>query len=389
MSEDILDPIRALLPGVREDAVKVEALRTIPQETMRALVGTGLLRTFQPRALGGAEGDPAAFFAGIRLLSSGCGSVGWTASLMGTTAWHVALLEEQAHDEVWGDDPDALVTSSYAPLGRLVPDEAGYRLSGTWNSVVGADLADWMMLGSQVIGRSGEPIDYAAVLLPRSEVEVGEAWGAVGLRGTGTRAVTVEETHVPLHRVYATARRSTLVEALRAPTAPALYRVPYAAIYSTSITAPLLGAAEGAYAYYTERSRQRSRLSLGARSGEDPSTSLAIARGLNELDASVLQIERDLRELHACALHNEPVPIELRLRARRDQVLSTERAVDAIELLLRAAGGHGVQGSTPILRAWRDIHTGAAHLVNNVGQGAGLYGRWALGFGVDDTLVSV
>lgn len=389
MSDDVLHSVRGLLPDLLADAVRVEALRTIPQQTMEALVATKLLRMFQPAAVGGLEAEPVLFFTGIRLLANACCSTAWTASLMGTTAWHVSLLEEQSAYDVWGDSPDALVTSSYAPLGQLVPAESGYRLSGTWRSVVGAALSDWLMLGSQVIGRSGEPIDYAAVLVPRSAVRLGEAWSAVGLRGTGTRVVEVTDVGVPAHHVYATTRRNRLIELLREPEAPALYRMPFASIFSTSITAPLIGAAEGAYSYYIERTRSRSRLTLGARGPEGRSATLAIARGLGALDASVLQIDRNLRELYDCGQRNEPIPMELRLRARRDQVLSTERAVEAIDLLLKSAGGHGVQGNTPIQRAWRDIHTGAAHLVNDVDQGVSTYGRWVLGLGVEDSLVLV
>lgn len=389
VSEQVLDSVRELLPAVLEDAVRVEALRTVPETTMEPLVATKLLRMFQPAAQGGLEGDPATYFHGIRLLASACGSTGWTASLLGTTAFHVSLLEEQSAVDVWGDQPDALVTSSYAPLGRLVPAESGYLLSGTWRSVVGAALSDWLMLGCQVIGRTGEPIDYAAVLVPRSSVQLGEAWGAIGLRGTGARVVEITNAEVPAHRVYATNRRNQLLETLGQPGTPTLYRMPFATIYSTSITAPLIGAADGAYTYYIERAKARSRLTLGTRGPEDRSAALSISRGLGALDASVLLLERNLRDLRSYGERNEPVPMELRLRARRDQVLSTERAVDAIDALLRTAGGHGVQGHTPIQRAWRDIHTGAAHLVNNVDQAVGTYGRYLLGLGVDDSMVLV
>jgi 3-hydroxy-9,10-secoandrosta-1,3,5(10)-triene-9,17-dione monooxygenase len=175
---------------------------------------------------------------------------------------------------------------------------------------------------------------------------------------------------------------------LRSPDAPALYRVPFASIHSAAIAAPLLGAAEGAYDYHLARMRGRSKLSHGGRkrTGEEFAI-VAVARGAGEIDASTLQLERDLRELMGHALRNEPIPMELRLRARRDQVRGTERAVEAIDLLFKAAGGHGVQVGNPIQRAWRDVHTGAAHAVNDVEHGLTLYGRWAYGLGVDDSLI--
>jgi 3-hydroxy-9,10-secoandrosta-1,3,5(10)-triene-9,17-dione monooxygenase len=389
LDEEILDPVRDLLPALREDAVRVEALRTVPERTMESLAATGLLRTFQPVAVGGAEGDPLTFFTGVRLLAGACGSTGWTVSLMGASSFHVSLLEPQSAVDVWSEDPHALVTASYAPLGRLVPAESGYRLSGTWTSVMGAALADWMILGSQVIGRTGEPIDYAAVLVPRSAVRLGEAWHAIGLRGTGTRVVEVAEAEVPAHRVYGTARRNQLIELLRKPEASTLFRVPFGSLYATSISAPLVGMAEGAYSYYVERTRARSRLTLGTRGPAHRSATLAVTRGLSTLDASVLQMDRNLGEVLECGRNNVPVPMELRMRVRRDQVLAVETSVESIELLIKTAGGHGVQGDTPIQRAWRDIHTGAAHLVNNADQAMAAYGKWVLGMGVDDSMLLV
>jgi hypothetical protein len=35
------------------------------------------------------------------------------------------------------------------------------------------------------------------------------------------------------------------------------------------------------------------------------------------------------------------------------------------------------------------VHTGAAHVVNDAEQGMSLYGRWAYGLGVDDSLILV
>lgn len=390
MTIDVLDAVRALAPGIRDDAARTESERNISTDTMAALVDTGLFRMFQPRAHGGSERDPVAFFTAIRLLASACGSTGWAASLMGATPWHVALLEPQAAEEVWGESADTLVTSSYAPVGRLTPEEGGYRLSGAWRSAPGAEHCGWIVLGSLLIGQSGDPVDYTAVLVPRSDLTLTDDWNVVGLRGSGSKDVVVSNVFVPPHRIYGSAGRTRVTDIQRLPDSPVLYRVPFASIHSTAITAPLLGAAEGAYRYHLARVRGRNRLSHGGRKGaEDDFAHVAIARGTGELDASVLQLDRDLREQYEHAERNEPIPMELRLRARRDQVRCTERAVEAVDLLFKAAGGHAVRTSTPIQRCWRDVHTGAAHLVNDVEQGMSMYGRWAYGLGVDDSLILV
>lgn len=305
MTIDVLDAVRALAPGIRDDAARTESERNISTDTMAALVDTGLFRMFQPRAHGGSERDPVAFFTAIRLLASACGSTGWAASLMGATPWHVALLEPQAAEEVWGESADTLVTSSYAPVGRLTPEEGGYRLSGAWRSAPGAEHCGWIVLGSLLIGQSGDPVDYTAVLVPRSDLTLTDDWNVVGLRGSGSKDVVVSNVFVPPHRIYGSAGRTRVTDIQRLPDSPVLYRVPFASIHSTAITAPLLGAAEGAYRYHLARVRGRNRLSHGGRKGaEDDFAHVAIARGTGELDASVLQLDRDLREQYEHAERN-------------------------------------------------------------------------------------
>jgi 3-hydroxy-9,10-secoandrosta-1,3,5(10)-triene-9,17-dione monooxygenase len=390
VAKDVLESVRELLPIIRERAPRTESERTIPEETVTALIEAGVFGMFRPRQYGGSESDPVDYFTAVRWLASACPSTGWVVSLLGITPWHVALLEPQTSADVWGADQSVLVSSSYAPTGRLVPVDGGYRLSGAWRSAPGAEHCEWILLGTLMMGPSGDPVDYTAVVVPRSDCVLKDGWNVVGLRGAGSRDVLVRGAFVPPHRIYGAEGRRRIAKDQRNPDAPALYRVPFASIHSTAITAPLLGAAEGAYRYHLARMRRRSRLSHGGRrwSGDEFGP-VAVARGASEIDASILQIERDLREQMEHALRNEPIPIELRLRARRDQVRSTERAVEAVDLLFKAAGGHAVQDGNPIQRAWRDVHTGAAHVVNDAEQGMSLYGRWAYGLGVDDSLILV
>jgi 3-hydroxy-9,10-secoandrosta-1,3,5(10)-triene-9,17-dione monooxygenase len=390
VASDVLKAVRALLPAVRERASRTEAERAVPPETVTALADAGFFAMFRPARFGGSESDPVDYFTAVRLLASACPSTGWTASLLGISPWHVALFEPQTGDDVWGADPSVLVSSSYAPTGRLVPADGGYRLSGTWRSAPGAEHCDWIVLGTLMIGSTGDPVDYTTAVVPRSDYTLKDGWNVVGLRGAGALDVQVDDVFVPPHRIFGAAGRRRIARFQRGPDAPALYRVPFACVHSTALVVPLLGAAEGAYAYHLARMRRRSELSHGGRKWSgDEFAPVAVARGSGEIDASVLQLERDLRELTGHAQRNERIPIELRLRARRDQVRSAERAVEAVDLLLKAAGGHGVQAGNPIQRAWRDVHTGAAHVVNDVDQGMSLYGRWAYGLGVDDSLILV
>jgi 3-hydroxy-9,10-secoandrosta-1,3,5(10)-triene-9,17-dione monooxygenase len=71
--------------------------------------------------------------------------------------------------------------------------------------------------------------------------------------------------------------------------------------------------------------------------------------------------------------------MELRARARRDQVRGTERAIHAVDMLFENSGGHALGRGTHIERAWRDAHSGRVHTVNDPERALTTYGKLAWG----------
>jgi 3-hydroxy-9,10-secoandrosta-1,3,5(10)-triene-9,17-dione monooxygenase len=60
--EQYLERVRSLVPALRERAPACEALRRLPDETVKDFQSLGLLRAVQPRSFGGFELDPWTFF---------------------------------------------------------------------------------------------------------------------------------------------------------------------------------------------------------------------------------------------------------------------------------------------------------------------------------------
>ncbi|MEK8145919.1 hypothetical protein NKH18_45980 [Streptomyces sp. M10(2022)] len=100
-----------------------------------------------------------------------------------------------------GQDRDTLVSSAYAPVGRLTGVDDGYRLTGRWSFSSGCEHADWALLGALVVGAQGRPVDFLTVLVPRSDYRIEDVWDVVGLRGTGSNDILVDSAFVPAHRV--------------------------------------------------------------------------------------------------------------------------------------------------------------------------------------------
>ncbi|MDN3359032.1 3-hydroxy-9,10-secoandrosta-1,3,5(10)-triene-9,17-dione monooxygenase oxygenase subunit [Actinomadura sp. DC4] len=386
MTNEVLERVRPLLPGIAERAAATDASGSVAGETMKELTAAGVLRMLQPARFGGAESDPVHFYEVVRAISGVCGSTGWVASVLGVHPWQLALFDERAQREVWGEDPDTLVSSSYAPAGRLTAAEGGYELTGHWSFSSGCGHASWALLGGLATGERGR--DFVTVLVPRADYAIEEVWDVIGLRGTASDDIVVERAFVPDHRVLRNHDQAHLRgPGQRVNTAP-LYRMPFASIFTSAVTAPVIGAVTGCYDAYLSAMRDRIRLSVGGgRFAEDQFAQVAVARAASEIDAAILQLNRNVAELYACAAAGEEIPMELRLRTRRDQVRGTERALEAIDILFKTAGGNSLKRGNPIERAWRDAHAGGVHVANDVERALAMYGRGEFGFTVEDNLV--
>ncbi|MGW2341394.1 3-hydroxy-9,10-secoandrosta-1,3,5(10)-triene-9,17-dione monooxygenase oxygenase subunit [Streptomyces sp. NPDC001661] len=388
MGNTVLKAVRDLLPGIAGRARATDEQGNVPEETVRELIDAGVFRMLQPRPFGGQEADPLDFYQVVRAISAACCSTGWITSVLGVHPWQLGLFTEKAQSEVWGEDPDTLVSSAYAPVGRLTPDGDGYRLTGRWSFSSGCGYARWALLGALVVGDQGRPVDFLTVLVPRSDYRIEEAWDVVGLRGTASNDIVVERAHVPRHRLIRNYEQAQLKGPGQKVNRGPLYRLPFAAVFTSAVTAPLVGAVAGGYESYVGRMKERSRLSLGGgRFAEDPHTQVAVARAASEIDATVLQLDHNIRELTARTVAGREIPMELRLRTRRDQVRGTERVVAAIDLLFKTAGGHSLRRGNPIERVWRDVHAGSVHVANDVERTLAMYGRDALGLTVEDNLI--
>lgn len=388
MGNAVLESVRSLLPAIAERARTTDESGRVPEKSIRELAEAGVFRMLQPRPFGGLECEPVEFYEVVREISAVCCSTGWVASVLGVHPWQLGLFTARAQQEVWGPDPDTLVSSAYAPVGRLTPVDGGYRLTGRWSFSSGCEHAAWTLLGALVVGEEGRPVDFMTVLVPRSDYRIAEVWDVVGLRGTASNDILVEQAFVPAHRLIRNYEQAQLKGPGQQVNPGPLYRLPFAAVFTTAITAPIVGAVIGGFDSYVSLMKERVRLSLGGgRFAEDSFAQVAIARAASEIDATVLQMDRNIRELTALATEGRGIPMELRLRTRRDQVRGTERAVAAIDLLFKTAGGNSLRRGNPIERAWRDAHAGSVHVANDVERTLALYGRGTFGLTVEDNLV--
>jgi 3-hydroxy-9,10-secoandrosta-1,3,5(10)-triene-9,17-dione monooxygenase len=384
MSKAVLDAVRDLLPQFRERAEEAERLRVVPESSVKDLEASGFFRLLQPKRFDGLESDPVDFYTAVRLIAGACGSTGWVSSVLGVHPWQVALFHDTAQQAVWGEDTNTRLSSSYAPTGKALLVEGGYRLSGRWSFSSGCDHATWVLLGGLVSNDEGQVVDFKTFMVPRSDYTIEDVWNVVGLRGTGSNDVIVEDVFVPDEFTLSMGDTGRCHGPGQEVNSADLYKLPFHSIFTSTITAPIVGMATGAYAEHVEMQRKRVRAAyIAEKAVNDPFAGVRIARASNDIDAAWALLMNNIREMQDLVARGEKIPLALRLKVRRDQVIGTERAVGAIDTLFEASGGRALAEGTYLQRAWRDAHAGRVHAANDPERALVMYGALEFGQKID------
>ena len=383
----VLSGVDELLPLLRERAQETEDLRKLPDANVKALEDIGFFKLLQPEQWGGLQCDPTVYCEAVRRLASACGSTGWVAGVLAVHNWHLALFDQQAQEDVWGDDPAARVSSSYAPMGAAQAVDGGYLVSGSWQWSSGSAHATWAFVGGPVI-KDGRPVDFGSFLIPISDYKIDDVWNVVGLRGTGSNTLVVKDAFVPKHRFLSyKAMNDGTAGGYQTNTAP-VYKMPWGTIHPTTISTPIVGMAYGAYDAHVEHQGKRVRAAFaGEKAKDDPFAKIRIAEAASDIDAAWRQLSGNVAEEYALLVAGEEIPFELRARARRDQVRATGRAIASIDRLFEASGATALSNDAPVQRFWRDAHAGRVHAANDPERAYLIFGNNEFGLPPPDTMV--
>lgn len=194
----------ALRPALLERQAETEQLTHYSKDTHDDFLNAGFYRMLQPRRYGGYEFGVPAFYRVVTEIARGCPSTGWSLSLGAAHALQVAsVFEERAQGEIFGPDGDFRAASTVVPVGVARPDGDGHVvLDGTWPYSSGAPHSTHY-LGQTLRAPEqpgGPPGPWVLFVAPRTVWTVLDDWhGVLGLRGSGSNSVHMEQARIPAH----------------------------------------------------------------------------------------------------------------------------------------------------------------------------------------------
>jgi len=387
-AEELVSRARELAPALSARAPEAEALRRLPDQTIADFQQAGFFRMLQPARWGGYECEPGTFFDVQTTVAAACPSSAWVLGVVGVHAWQLALFPEAAQDDVWRDDPRTLISSSYAPTGKITRAPGGYRVSGRWSFSSGCDHCRWVFLGGMVPPEAeGKPPEMRTFLLPRSDYRIDDTWFVAGLKATGSKDIVVEDAFVPEHRTHRLVdgfKRSSPGNAIN--TAP-LYRLPFGQIFVRSVATSAIGILQGALDVYRETAAKRVSAGDGAKVAEESAAQLVCARAAATIDEVRLVLHADMGEMMALVRAGEDIPIERRVRFRHASSSAVARCVAAVDELFTQSGGRAIFLTSPILRYFLDAHAARAHYANNPDKPGRNFGAVLLGLKNQDYFI--
>ena len=364
-AEQLMAAARELGPALRERRGQCKALRRVPDETIQDFHDAGFFKILQPEQWGGYAMDPQVFYGVGLEIAKHCMSSAWVLGVVAVHNWQLAVFDDQAAQDVWGEDPTVLISSSYAPVGKVKVVDGGFELSGRWSFSSGSEHCKWAFLGA-VVPTPEAPFDmsnYRTFLVPIEDYEIVDNWDVVGLQGTGSHDVVVENAFVPEHRTHKSMDGYLCDNPGNAVNDAPLYRMPFMQVFVRAVCTATLGATEGALEQFIEVAKTRQ---VGPnKMMNDPFARVLAADVRAEIEEMKLTMYRNFDAMMNCTRAGEPIPVENRIRYRYDSAVVADRCLELSGKMLKAAGSGGIRVGSDLLASHLDILASQAHVANH------------------------
>lgn len=370
--EDAVLKARALADVLAPYADEAEKNRRIPAAAIKAVMDSGLMPLVRSPHWGGYGLDWMAFTDCISEIGRASGSIAWCTGFLFHHQWVLGYFPEGGQSLVYNTHPDPKIATSFAVSGKTEPVSGGYRVSGVWSFGSGGDNCDWAIVGAVFPGAGPR-----FVLLKPGQFSMRDTWHSVGLKGTGSNDIVVEDALVPEEcTLEVGAFYSGRAPGARFLNGP-LFQTTPAAQFQFGLLAPMLAIARSAHSSFIEFNRNRLGGLSGARAVADPFLQMRAGESSAEIEAAHALLHRIN---HGVISGKYRTPVEA-AEASRDFALVARLLLHAVNRLFEVSGARGLSESNVLGRHWRDVHAISHHAALNIESMFQSFGRQL--FGVD------
>jgi alkylation response protein AidB-like acyl-CoA dehydrogenase len=358
-SQDVLvAAARKIGPHIRENADQGERDRRLPAATAKALNEAGFFRLCRPRGFGGLEADPIAVLNVVEEIARYDGSAAWCALNCGIAGVLQSFLPQHGAREI-GSATDVVFNGVFAPSGRALEVEGGYRVTGRWAFVSNCNHCSWLVLACIVFkgdtmsaGPTGPEILNAWIRA--SDCRVIDTWDTAGLRATGSHDVEVSDVFVPKHR--------TIPAPLPDPVSDgALFRFPTVGLWAVGIAASALGIARAAIDEFFRLAGTKTPFGMASSLSTRTTAQIAVCEAMAIAGSARALLLEETRRVWDTVQTGTTVTAEQRGLLRIAATHATAASANVVDRVYTAAGGTAIFASSPLQRCLRDVHAVTQH----------------------------
>ncbi len=382
-SVDTVEAARKLAPRIRERAEECERARRLPQDLSETFAREGFYRMCVPEVYGGLELPPDVTMRTIEAVAEADASSAWCVFIGATSGTVLALLPPDSAREIF-HHPEVLLGGVFAPRGKAVAIDGGFRVNGRWQWGSGTLNADWVMGGCQVI-RDGKPellnngTPRSRMMIARAaDVEFFDTWHVSGLAGTGSTDFAMNDLVVPESRAVGLG--------VDGPLERPLYAFPQFGLLAMGIAAVSLGIARAAIDELVSiaggKTPQGSSRALASR----PAAQIDVSRAEALLRSSRAFYYEAIGRAWESACTHGTIDAEHRRDVRLATTNATRSCAAAVDLMYDLGGGTSVYHRSPLQRLFRDVHVATQHAMVSPAT-LELTGRLFLGLETDTAML--
>lgn len=363
---EIVARAEAMREWLLEEQAATEERTYYSEEVHEAFARAGFYRMHIPRRYGGLEHSITTYYRVIMEVSRGCPSTGWMLSLGAGHAQQVgAFWPKEAQDELFADGHFVASASFVHENALATPVDGGYRVRGTWHFCSGVPYATHHLGLAPTKEGELRLSDLLVVAIPRAQFRRLDNWGdLIGLKGSGSHSVVVEEAFVPEHYAVPLA---DLEDGSRATPGYELHGNPlfggrFGVFAIGRLTAVQVGNAQAMIDEFERLlagKRTTSIVNAGVPKLEEHNYQRCLGLAIAWTDAAHsihVQVGDLYTEYSRRALEGgAPFGLEEELRLYGQQMTAARLCWEAGETLFRAASTSGARDGQRMQRYWRDL----------------------------------
>jgi alkylation response protein AidB-like acyl-CoA dehydrogenase len=343
----------ALLEDIRARARKGEfdRQRHISADVIDAFKAHGIYRALVPQRFGGSECSPEAFCRLIERIAHADGSAGWVASF-GMSPMYLAALPLDTLAQVYANGPDVVFAGGIFPPQPADPVDGGFKVKGRWKYSSGSMGAE--LIGVGISPRSGDTFDLPRLaVMPQSSARIEQTWDTVGLAGTGSHDLVVDDVIVPEEWTFVRGGKANLDEPF--------FRYPALSFATQVLSVVGLGVARAALDELRGMASGRTSVTGAPALAERPLAQVEIAKAEAALLAARSFFYESIDRAWRHVLAGDDVPEAVTNLLRLSSTHASRVSADVARTAQMLSGMSGVYVDSPLARCVNDANVVTQH----------------------------